>query len=168
MTSRLRNAFRFQTDDFDGDGVNSEETLVPLDVQEQEELINSLRVHNDASNKLFVWLFLFVLLTLAALSFYICVVLSYHWWSLCSVISYLTSAILLAVQHTRAAEKFGGWEPYVWLASSAFSGIILVGGRRIEDVFPGVVLAIVYVAKSLTHEVDVGELEKLRYNYLGA
>ncbi|KAK6517279.1 hypothetical protein TWF281_003939 [Arthrobotrys megalospora] len=174
MTSRLRRPFALSTSDDDGDDGNA----IPLDEQEQEELIEELKKANDRENAFFILAFTCVCVIPA-------IVLAIRLWAgngsgvdILAISSLAMSGFTVrCVPVGQAAQEFlSPLETWVPILNPILIVVITVGAyftnRHLDHDYllylPLFVWVAITIGRRAMASVNLGELEKLKYKYKGA
>ncbi|KAI9731678.1 MAG: hypothetical protein M1834_004467 [Cirrosporium novae-zelandiae] len=187
--ARLRRTFRYPEDDSTGDERDE------LDEEEQEAIIENLRLEDEGRNKLYTTIFaaLPLILTTTFLP-----ALFGSSPSLIKLISLLGITSLGATAYTlifipipkpdpkgkrplyRAVQEEGPLQKYLELLNGALCALLSIAAWRIKDkqgahegfwmicLVPAVMFVLITIARRVMHTVNIDELERLRYEYKGA
>ncbi|CRG85540.1 hypothetical protein PISL3812_02592 [Talaromyces islandicus] len=194
MAATLRKTFRYPDDDHDQDPDNRQE----LDEEEQDKLIQELSAKNDAQNAFYHLVFTIVpLVAIVAYIpaiFSSSLTTGTRFTCIICILSLSTTAYMMKVgpfdlKERRLGEpgvlavQEGKLDPrgYLIYINTAMCVLLFLKSwytssgqghddhqQFILDILPGVVLGAVVIASRSLIEVDIGELQKLRYEYKGA
>ncbi|EED23646.1 conserved hypothetical protein [Talaromyces stipitatus ATCC 10500] len=186
MAATLRRTFRYPGDD---DESHYSETREELDEQEQEDIIKNLTQKNETDNRFYHTVFTVV--PLIAIIAYIPGLFSslstagQRLIYLSCISSFLATAYIMESstfsRDGTVMTDLSRWlsnapseahKKNLIIANSALCALLALGSLYTADtvlyLLPGILLAITSLARRVITEVDVGELEKLRYEYKGA
>ncbi|KAF3404222.1 hypothetical protein DPV78_001869 [Talaromyces pinophilus] len=191
MAATLRRTFRYPGEDDHHVGQAREE----LDEQEQEAIIKNLQQKNETDNRFYQTVFAIVPLiaTIAYIPglFSSSVTAGQRLIHIICILSLAATAYIMqssafsiskdSVRPILATTDWNTWLPralseehrkYLILTNVVLCALLAVGSLYAVDttlyLLPGAFLAITSLARRVITEVDVGELEKLRYEYKGA
>ncbi|KAJ6264310.1 hypothetical protein Dda_0455 [Drechslerella dactyloides] len=176
MTGRNRRPFTASA--HDGNSGTDDENDIPLDEQEQEQLIQDLKRENDRKNAFFILAFTCLCVVPAILLTIRLLTGTGSGVDVLAISSLaMTAFTVRSVPLDPAAQEYlSPLEKWVPLLNPVLIVVITVGAlftnRHVDNDYflylPLIVWGIVNLGRSTMASVDLGHLEKLRYKYKGA